>query len=410
MDQWDSVPATLEPRPVCAASDGEDFAPFICFSHLRWDFVFQRPQHLMTRAARSRRVFFWEEPLRLDPSETDRSAPGLNLTKVGDVMVATPLLPTWMDDQSVASAQRVILDQLVTAEQLGDAVLWYYTPAALSFSDHLTTQHVVVYDCMDELSAFLGADPSLPNRERALLDRSDIVFTGGFSLYEAKRHQHNNVHPFPSGVDVAHFRPARSRLAEPADQRGIPHPRLGFYGVIDERLDTELLAQLAVLRPEWQIVLVGPTVKVDPAALPQAPNIHYLGGKSYADLPSYLSGWDVALMPFARNEATRFISPTKTPEYLAGGKPVVSTPITDVVRQYGQTKAVRIAGCPTSFAAAVTDALRLAGERGEWLAEADEILATTSWNDIWSRMAALIEEVAESKGGVHGEQARAQWA
>jgi UDP-galactopyranose mutase len=245
---------------------------------------------------------------------------------------------------------------------------------------------------------------------RALLDRSDIVFTGGFSLHEAKRHQHNNVHPFPSGVDVAHFRPARGRLAEPADQRGIPHPRLGFYGVIDERLDTELLAQLAVLRPEWQIVLVGPTVKVDPAALPQAPNIHYLGGKSYADLPSYLSGWDVALMPFARNEATRFISPTKTPEYLAGGKPVVSTPITDVVRQYGQTKAVRIAGCPTSFAAAVTDALRLAGERGEWLAEADEILATTSWDDIWSRMAALIEEVAESKGGVHGEQARAHWS
>src|SRR4051812_16867999 len=286
-------------------ADPQHVPPLLCFSHLRWNFVYQRPQHLMTRAARDRRVVFWEEPVRAQAGD---DAPRLALNVVdGGVTVATPILPLDYSEQEVEAAQRLMLDRLMQVHRLHDAVLWFYTPAALGFAGDLCSRHTVIYDCMDELSAFLGADPSLPQRERKLLNSADIVFRGGFSLYEAKRHQHNNVHPFPSGVDFAHFRPARQRLPDPSDQRDIPQPRLGFYGVIDERLDISLVAELAAARPDWQVVLVGPVVKIDPALLPQAANIHYLGGKQYRDLPAYLANWNVALMPFARNDATRFI-------------------------------------------------------------------------------------------------------
>jgi len=408
LDEWKGAPALGSPLLRHEASGGNHRPnDLICFSHLRWDFVFQRPQHLMTRAARGRRVFFWEEPMWVDATERAAPLPDLRLqtTEYG-VTVATPLLRAGMDEPSAVHAQKVLLDRLLRTEKITDPVLWYYTPQALPFSDHVATQRPVVYDCMDELSAFLGADPSLPGRERALLDRADLVFTGGFSLYEVKRHQHGNVYPFPSGVDVAHFRPARGGLPEPADQRSIPHPRIGFYGVIDERLDTVLLAQLAALRPDWQIVLVGPVLKVDPAMLPKAANLHYMGGRTYAELPAYLAGWDVALMPFARNEATRFISPTKTPEYLAGGKPVVSTPITDVVRHYGRAKGVRIAESAPAFVAAIEQALQLSREPRTWLAEADEMLAAASWSGIWSRMTTLIDRAAAEKGTAAGDQTR----
>jgi UDP-galactopyranose mutase len=362
----------------------------------------------MIRAACSRRVFFWEEPDRINPAERDDPAPELRLQTTNGVTVATPLLPVGMDEQSAASAQRVLLDRFLRAEDISDPILWYYTPQAMPFSSHLTTRRPIIYDCMDELSAFLGADPSLPDRERALLDRADLVFTGGLSLYEAKRHQHGDVHPFPSGVDLAHFRPARDGLAEPPDQYAIPHPRIGFYGVIDERLDTALLAQLAALQPKWQIVLVGPVAKVDPETLPKAPNLHYLGAKKYEELPAYLAGWDVALMPFARNDATRFISPTKTPEYLAAGKPVVSTPITDVVRHYGRAKGVRIAESAPAFVEAIEDALDLSRDPGIWLAETDEMLAAASWSGIWSRMMTLVDRVAAEKAAA-GDLARVGW-
>jgi UDP-galactopyranose mutase len=411
LDGWKGAPASsdsLLPRVKTAGSDRP--ADLICFSHLRWNFVFQRPQHLMIRAARSRRVFFWEEPDWVTPAERSDPVPQLRLEVANGVTVATPLLPAGMDERSAIGAQRVLLDRLLRAEDISNPIMWYYTPQAMPFSSHLTTCHPVIYDCMDELSAFLGADRSLPARERALLDRADLVFTGGFSLYEVKRHQHADVHPFPSGVDLAHFRPARGGLAEPPDQSSIPHPRIGFYGVIDERLDISLLAQLATLRPDWQIVLVGPVAKVDPETLPKAPNIHYLGGKKYEELPAYLAGWDVALMPFARNDATRFISPTKTPEYLAGGKPVVSTPITDVVRHYGRVKAVRIADSAPSFVEAIEDSLHLSKNPQIWLAEADEMLAAASWSGIWSRMMTLVDRVAAEKAASAGGSQVREWS
>ena len=352
----------------------------LCFSHLRWAFVFQRPQHLLTRAAAAMRVIYWEEPVWLEDTALRLHT---RLSPEG-VLIVQPHLPWGADPDA---AQRRLLDAMLREKGIADPVLWYYTPATLAFSDHLKAA-VTVYDCMDELSAFAGADPSLPAREQALLRRADLVFTGGQSLFEAKRHAHKDVHAFPSGVDAAHFRPARDGMGDPEDQARIPHPRVGFYGVLDERLDTDLLAAVAGLRALVQFVLIGPTAKIGPGTLPARANLHYLGPKPYAALPGYAANWQAAAMPFAINEATRFISPTKTPEYLAAGLPVVSTPVADVVRQYGRCPGVQIADTPQAFAAGVDAALAL--PPASWRPAADVLLAGMSWDGIWAAMAALI--------------------
>src|SRR6185503_16295895 len=244
------------------------------------------------------------------------------------------------------------------------------TPMALSFTDHFNPV-ASVYDCMDELSAFKGAHSDLPALEKQLFRQVDLVFTGGQSLYEVKRNQHPNVYAFPSSIDASHFGKARKAVADPDDQANIPHPRLGFFGVIDERFDAELLDQVAAKRPDWNFVIIGPIVKIDPNTLPKQSNIHYLGPKKYEELPDYLAGWDIALLLFARNESTRFISPTKTPEYLAAGKPVISTSIRDVIRPYGDLNLVRIADSPTEFIRAAEDLMTKGQNNGEWLKKVD---------------------------------------
>jgi len=360
----------------------------ICFSHLRWDFVFQRPQHLMSRFVAKSTVVFWEEPIFSDAVSTPqldvRSCP-----KTG-VIIVTPQLPADQDRTAEQDTLKRLLDTFMGAHQ-GALVRWYYTPMMLPFSEHLSAD-CVVYDCMDELANFKGAPPELLPLEQKLLQQADLVFTGGHSLYEAKRDRHPNIHPFPSSVDVAHFAQARAKLVEPEDLVDLPHPRLGFYGVVDERMDLDLIAAVADARPDWSIVIVGPVVKIQEDDLPRRPNLYYLGGKSYAELPDYLWGWDVALMPFAINEATRFISPTKTPEYLAGGLPVVSTPIVDVVRHYGDIEAVKIAATPDEFVAACEAALSLVEQGGGWRDEVDQILARLSWDRTQAQMADLIEQ------------------
>jgi UDP-galactopyranose mutase len=363
-------------------NSGSARVDLVCFSHLRWDFVFQRPQHLLTRAARTMRVLFWEEPI---PTTATQPSVDRRLTNEG-VIVLQPRIP---ENQDWIAAQRTLLDQILREFAVNSPVLWFYTPQAQAFAGHLQG-NPAIYDCMDELSAFAGADPALPEWERNLMARAALVFTGGRSLHEAKSRQHGNVHAFPSGVETAHFQPARGGLPDPRDQQAIPHPRMGFYGVLDERLDRDLLARVADLRPDTHFVLVGPLAKLDLEELPQRPNLHYLGAKDYSELPAYVANWDVALMPFAINEATRFISPTKTPEYLAAGRPVVSTPIVDVVRQYGAMPAVQIAGTAEAFAAATDAALALARGPRDWLAEADAMLAGMSWEAIWSAMSGLI--------------------
>jgi UDP-galactopyranose mutase len=363
----------------------------ICLSHLRWNFVFQRPQHLMTRCARERRVFFVEEPLF-----QSGVSPRLAVEHADAVRVVVPHLPEGISAEDAVAVQRDLLEQLLEAEHIAKYVLWYYTPMALPFTERLSPA-AVVYDCMDELAAFKGAPAVLKAREAELMRRASLVLTGGQSLFEAKRHQHTNIHPFPSSVDVAHFAQARRLATEPPDQAEIPHPRLGFFGVIDERMDIALLDAVAAARPDWHLVMLGPVVKIEPESLPRRANIHYLGSKRYEELPHYIAGWDVALLPFARNEATRFISPTKTPEYLAAGRPVVSTSIRDVVRPYGKQGLVRIADDPQAFVQACTAAM--AEDPAKRITQADAFLRQTSWDGTWTRIRAQLDEVLRRTDG-----------
>jgi UDP-galactopyranose mutase len=373
----------------------DDAPDLICLSHLRWDFVYQRPQHLLSRCARERRVFFIEEPIyvREQLAELD-----VTMRDCG-VSIVVPRLPEGLSEKEILGVQRLLLDDLLQECRILDYVLWYYTPMAIPFTQHLNPI-ATVFDCMDELSAFKFAPATLREYEAELLSRADVVFTGGQSLYEAKRNQHRNIHPFPSSIDAAHFAQARTITREPDDQANIPHPRLGFFGVIDERMDLALLDQIAIARPDWHLVIVGPVVKIDPADLPARQNIHYLGGKDYNQLPDYLAGWDVALLPFATNESTRFISPTKTPEYLAAGKPVVSTPIRDVVRPYGEMKLVHIAETGAEFVEAIESALGRDPDSSEWLLAVDQFLSQNSWDQTWMRMMQMIDEVVGTRAAL----------
>ena len=322
------------------------------------------------------------------------------------VTVATPILPEGLSDTQQDTALRGLLNSLKLSDSK-KLVRWYYTPMMFPFSKDLDAS-AVVYDCMDELSAFRFAPPALLEREAELIDSADLIFTGGKSLYEAKRDRHHAVHCFPSSVDIAHFSSARILSKDPDDQANIGFPRMGYYGVIDERIDLDLIAQVAIARPDWQIVMIGPVVKISEDELPRQPNIHWLGGKSYDELPQYLGGWDVALMPFAINESTRFISPTKTPEYLAGGKVVVSTPVTDVEAGYGQCPRVCIAASPECFIAACETALVYA-KTGEGAKVADAMIAATSWDKTQSEMADLIAEIRSPDRRVHPISAPSSW-
>lgn len=340
----------------------------------------------MSRFAAHRRVFFLEEPIF---DAADRPHLAVNQAQQG-LRVLVPHLREADRIQEIR-VLRGLLGEVLASEAVRPDVLWYYTPMSLGFSEHLKGR-VTVYDCMDELSGFAGAPKGLRDLERSLMQRAQIVFVGGRSLYESKRHLHPNIHLFPSSVDVQHFASAKCEgVTDPPDQAAIPHPRIGFFGVLDERLDRDLLQGVAALRPDWQFVLVGPIVKIDPASLPTARNIHYLPQKTYAELPRYLAGWDVAMLPFARNEATRFISPTKTPEYLAGGRPVVSTAVTDVVHPYGDLGLARIADTPAEFVAAI-EAVLAEDSAGRQRC-ADALLATMSWDITWRAMLTHIETI-----------------
>jgi UDP-galactopyranose mutase len=368
--------------------------PLLVLSHLRWDFVYQRPQHLLSRIALTRPVLFLEEPVhepdaaaRLDvthPCEGVKVARPVTASRAAgyhaeQLALLAPLLPQWLAQEGVDAY-----------------AAWFYTPMALPLLESLAPR-AVIYDCMDELSAFSGAPPQMRQREAALLERTDLVLTGGPSLYEAKRHRHANVHCVPSSVDAAHYAPGGTaangpeaveaqRLLDP-----VPAPRLGYFGVIDERLDLGLVAALADARADWHVVMAGPVVKIDPATLPQRPNIHWLGQQPYARLPALTAGWDVCLLPFALNEHTRFISPTKTLEYLAARKPVVGTPIKDVVDLYGT--AVEVADGHGAFIDACDRVLGDdAAQRADRLARGDALVARYSWDATAARVMQLVDE------------------
>ncbi len=359
----------------------------ICFSHLRWNFVFQRPQHLMSRLAKEGRVFFFEEPLT-----TDSVVPELQVREASNnIFVATPHLPRGYGEMETNLWMKVLLNQMMEDHGIIRYMTWYYSPMHLKHSHHLRPV-VSIYDCMDQLANFKDAPQELPLLEQSLLNRVDLVFTGGFSLFNAKRHLHQRVYPFPSSVDVAHFAQAREWHSDPVDQAAIPYPRLGYIGVIDERIDLELLDQIAIKRPDWQIIMVGPVVKIDPHSLPRHPNIHYLGGKNYQDLPGYLAGWDIAILPFARNDATRYISPTKTPEYLSAGCRVISTSIRDVIHPYGVKNLVAIADDADAFIIRAESILADRAGYEAWLARVDDFLDDISWEKTFAAMWKLIHD------------------
>jgi UDP-galactopyranose mutase len=366
-------------QEICEMTD------LIVFSHLRWDFVFQRPQHLMSRFAKHRRVYFFEEPIfgTLSASQIH-----IKECKNTGVRVVQPHLVKDLEPLEQEAVLMELVDELLIDEEIRNYNFWYYTPMAIPFSRHLNPNKIM-YDCMDELSHFKGAPKNLLAFEAELMQNADLVFTGGQSLYEYKKDLHYNIHPFPSSIDYKHFAQARMKVDEPADQKNIPHPRMGFFGVIDERMNIELLGEMATKRPEWQFVIIGPIAKIDPETLPKNPNIHYLGQKSYDELPSYLSGWDCAIMPFALNDSTKFISPTKTPEFLAAGRPVVSTSIRDVVQPYGAEKLVYIADTSDDFLRSIELAMAEKKNDPTWLQRVDKFLSDKSWDRTWARMAQL---------------------
>jgi UDP-galactopyranose mutase len=371
----------------------------VCFSHLPWDFVFQRPQHLLTRAARERRVFYIQEP-----EWGGESVEYAIAVRESGVWVVRPRIPDGLSEAEVRAARRQVIDELFAERAIHEYVLWFYTPMPTPATQHLAPL-ATVYDCMDDLATFLGAPAALREREPELLARADLVFTGGHSLYEAKRSQHPHVYELPSSVDTTHFARARQADADPDDQAGIPHPRLGYFGVIDERMDLDLVRAVADARPDWQLIFIGPVTKIAASTLPRRANIHYLGKQDYADLPRYLAGWDVALLPFALSEATRLISPTKTPEYLAAGRPVVATPIRDVAHPYGAEGLVRIAETRAEFVAAIAAAL--SGDDPDRLARVDAFLARMSWEQTWINMRQLVVEAVMAARQARAREARA---
>jgi UDP-galactopyranose mutase len=351
-----------------------------CFSHIRWDLVFQRPHHLMSRWAENRHVFFVEEPVI-------ESGPNFLriLKRDNGVKLITPHLNPQADRNDI---QAKLLSGFISRQKIRNYISWYTSPMFLQYTSHLDPQ-IVVYDCMRDLSGLTDKLSEIQQIEAELYTIADIVFMGGLALYEAKSHLHKNIHAFPSSIDIGHFYKSRFPHIDPEDQASIPEPRIGYFGVIDERIDQELIRSVTELRPDWHWIFVGPVEKVDPEKLPRSSNIHYLGKKDYKILPAYLSNWDVCILPFARNTATRYISPTKTPEYLAAGKPVVSTSIRDVVRPYGERGLVVIADEPADFVAGIQKSLLLGPD---WLNKVDAYLWNISWDQTWNRMNLLLAD------------------
>lgn len=362
----------------------------LCFSHLRWDFVFQRPQHLLTRWGKELPVYYIEEPIFGNFEVNFLKAKRYN----DNITIITPHIQEHSGEKEIQLYLEDAIKKLISWNNITDYMFWYITPMAMPFTKNLNPK-IVVYDCMDELSHFKGAHPDMVKNEALLLKFADVVFTGGHYLYEYKKDKHKNIHPFPSSIDQPHFESGLN-CADPDDQVNLPHPRVGFFGVIDERLDIELLDGLAQKMPDVHFIMIGPVVKIDPAILPRHSNIHYLGQKSYNELPAYLGNWDIAFLPFAKNDSTRFISPTKTPEYLCCEKPVVSTSIRDVVVPYGEMGLVLISDTVNEFAAAIRKALQMTGDRN-WKKKVKQVLKSNSWDLTWMGMKKIIFNTLEAK-------------
>jgi UDP-galactopyranose mutase len=371
--------------------------PIVVHSHLRWNGVWQRPQQIMSRLARNRPVAFVEEPW----FHPQGFQPELKAWEQDGVTVLQPHVPEQPQDLpevSPENQQRVrdLVGPYLRQNGFARAIRWHYAPMALYLSD-VIEDRLVVYDCMDELSAFKGAPAGLIPCERELMRQADVMFTGGLSMWLNKKQHHPNCHRFDSGVDVEHFQQAAQEdTPVPEDARDLPSPVIGYYGVIDERMDYPAIQALAEAFPGGTILMVGPITKVDPEEIPRRPNIVYTDQRTYAQLPGYLKSFDVALVPFADNQATKFLSPTKTLEYFAGLKPVVSSPIRDVVENYADI--VRIARSPEEYVAAVRAAL--AEDDPDRARRSLEKAREKTWDVIVRDMEQLMEEAAQQSAAL----------
>jgi glycosyltransferase involved in cell wall biosynthesis len=389
-------PAAAEPPARLTVMNG---LSFIVHSHLRWDFVWQRPQQIFSRMARHHRILFIEEPV-----DTNGTA-ALQLTQPhANLVRAVPLLPH-ASHMSI-ERQHAVLMPLLERALHGDPLLagcfhtfvqWFYSPMPAPCTLGRLPAAAVVYDCMDELANFRYAPPDIGQRERMLLGAADLVFTGGWQLYRAKAKHHGNVHFYGCGVDAQHFGQARRTDLQPAAEVGkLAKPIAGYFGVIDERLDYVLLEHLAASLPHVSIVMVGPLAKVDPRELPRRDNIHWLGQRAYAELPALVKGFDVCLMPFAMNDATRYINPTKTLEYMAAGKPVVSTAVPDVMHNFAPI--VTVAHSRDEFVNAVAGALQKPDD--ERIAQGIARAEGATWEAIVAAMRGHIARVLNVQAGV----------
>lgn len=360
---------------VQAITGGQYYDMIVC-CHLRWDFVYQRPQHLISRMSETLKILFIEEPVGRQQQQGGRKIISQNLhvlqPQVDTIEDIAAIIPDFVKNKNIS-------------------IGWFYSAAFSPLLQELNFD-TVVYDCMDELSLFKGAPQQLIDQEKFLLANTDIVFTGGKSLYESKKMMHNNVYCFPSSVDEEHFSQALTEEDLPEDLAALSVPIVGYFGVIDERIDYDLIRETASKLPEVNFVMIGPFAKVDERDLPHASNIHYLGMKTYAQLPNYLYGFDIAMMPFALNDATKFISPTKTLEYMAAGKPIISAKITDVVSDYSHC--VRLVSNAAEFATEIQSLLqtnRCLTVQGQYR----EILNRTSWDVTAKTMQSLIKAFAK---------------
>jgi glycosyltransferase involved in cell wall biosynthesis len=385
--------ARLRPKSGNAA----DY-PIIVHCHLCWDWVWQRPQQFISRLSRRHKILF-VETIGPDP---ELAAPLARFHQAPDhpnITILRLQFPAWRwgDGEYVDAERRRLVQEFLAGPVAGEfenPVQWFYDPMAVSaFAGHLD-EVLTVYDCMDELSKFRCAPPDIIQREAELLARADVVFTGGRKLFESKSRFHDNCHFYGCGVDSAHFGKAReSGTKVPEDLAALPKPVLGYFGVVDERMDYDLIDCLAKENPKWSIAMVGPVLKVEAGSLPRRANLHWLGQRAYAELPAICRGLDVCLMPFARNESTEYINPTKALEYMATGRMIVSTDVPDVVSNFGSV--VKIASTPEEFIShcrqAVSQPDAEAIERGLKMA------SENSWESIVTRLEKHIKQALRSR-------------
>jgi len=394
-----SIGATTTVMPKMSVQEEEDeHYPIIVYSHLRWDWVWQRPQQFLSRLSKRHPVLFVEEPLGVDGVRTPRAVIREVAGMPGVTVVRTEYPPAMLGDRETLDVEQKRLVTTLLAGPLGRTfnrpVQWFYDPMAVTAFAGQMDERANVYDCMDELSQFRGAPAELVRRERALLAVADVVFAGGPKIHSAKSKVSSNCHCYGCGVDVRHF--GRARLPEttvPVDVAELPGPVLGFFGVVDERLDYDLLAAIADAHPEWSVAIIGPATKVDPAKFPQRPNLHWLGGRDYGQLPGYVKRFDVCMMPFALNEATEFINPTKALEYMATGRPIVSTRIEDVVLQFSDV--VSIASSHEQFIAACESAIAAPCEMR--MARGLTLARKNSWDSIVKSLEAHVADVLTNR-------------